>query len=79
MVQDIETIKNYLKSDILHLKIKKMNKEYKKIKIWISDWQEKNTYKKNNRFEQNKKFNLEFRNFLTENNFSNNTIKLFTS
>tara|TARA_R110000851_G_scaffold42020_2_gene104864 strand:+ start:3739 stop:3909 length:171 start_codon:yes stop_codon:yes gene_type:complete len=56
-----------------------MNKEYKKIKIWISDWQEKNSYKKNNRFEQNKKFNLEFRDFLTENNFSNNTIKLFTS
>jgi hypothetical protein len=56
-----------------------MNKEYKKIKIWISDWQEKNTYKKNNRFEQNKKFNLEFSDFLKNESFSSNTIKLFTS
>tara|TARA_R110000823_G_scaffold157888_2_gene288694 strand:+ start:1906 stop:2142 length:237 start_codon:yes stop_codon:yes gene_type:complete len=78
-VQYIKTIKNCLKIDILHLKIKKMNKEYKKIKIWISDWQEKNTYKKNNRFEQNKKFNLEFSNFLKNESFSSNTIKLFTS
>lgn len=78
-MQYIKTIKNCLKIDILHLKIKKMNKEYKKIKIWISDWQEKNTYKKNNRFEQNKKFNLEFSNFLKNESFSSNTIKLFTS
>jgi len=54
-------------------------KENQRVKNWLSNWQKNNPYKKSKRLELNKKFNLEFKEFLANGKFSDTTIKIFTS